>query len=74
MVRNTDKSELEKTLISLVGAGLITGAGAFLYARWKVAKPQQFLVKTGAFTNDKMVIGRSLIQFPFQLIPKINLF
>jgi len=51
-----------------------TGIGAFLFLRWKVAKPQQFLVKTGAFTDNKMIIGRSLIQYPFQEVSTINLY
>lgn len=59
-----------------VGSSLLigSGVGAFLYLRWKVAKPQQFLVKTGAFTNNKMIIGRSLIQYPFQEVSTINLY
>lgn len=77
MSDNHNKTNNNDIVKSVIGTGLLAGSvgvGAFLLIRWKVAKPQQFLVKTGAFTNDKMMIGRSLIQLPFQEISTINLY
>lgn len=70
-------NQFELTNNVLFGAGcgtILAGSGLFLLLRWKVAKPQQFLVKTGAFTNNQMIIGRSLVQMPFQEISTINLY
>jgi len=71
---NIDLNITSKDIVILNAIGISVSIGSFLFKRWKVAKPQQFLVKTGAFTNDKMLIGRSLIQFPFQEVSTINLY
>mmetsp|Transcript_11217 Transcript_11217/g.19175 ORF Transcript_11217/g.19175 Transcript_11217/m.19175 type:complete len:466 (-) Transcript_11217:57-1454(-) len=47
------------------GAAVIVGAGLFLATRYKVSKPEQFLVRTGLGIKD-MSISRTGIVFPFQ--------
>ena len=51
--------------IMLGGAALVIGAGLFLATRYKVSKPEQFLVRTGLGIKD-MSISRTGIVWPFQ--------
>jgi flotillin len=68
-----NKNETNYSALTFI-TGSIIGTGAFLFFRWKVSKPHQYLVKSGAFTNGKMKIGRSLIQLPFQEISVIDMY
>ena len=55
---------ITSTLLGL-GTALVIGSGLFLAARYKVSKPEQFLVRTGLGIKD-MSISRTGIVFPFQ--------
>ena len=62
--KSFNKGDLVKQSMG-VGVTLVVGAAVFLATRYKVSKPEQFLVRTGLGIRD-MSISRTGIVFPFQ--------
>jgi flotillin len=58
----------------LQGTALLCGAGVLglMLARFRVAKPDQFLVRTGIGIKD-MLVSKKGIQFPFQKAQFVNM-
>lgn len=61
------------TAATLVGGAALTGA--FLAARFHVAKPNQFLVRTGYFIKNRsgMSVGKRCIQWPMQQVTRVDM-
>lgn len=62
-----------KSVGAILGLGAVAGTGAFFLSRWRVAKPHQFLAKSGAFLRGRISFSRSTIQLPFQEIVCVNM-
>lgn len=48
-------------------------AAVFFAMRYKVAKPNQYLARTGLFLGDDIVISKQSLQLPFQSLTVVNL-
>lgn len=60
-----------KVIAGAVGLGL-AGIGGLLASRYHVCKPEQIMVRTGAFI-DNMAVSKRGIQWPFQKVSMITL-
>lgn len=58
-------SEALQTVAPVVGAAFTTIVGGFAVLRYKVSKPDQYIVKTGLGVKD-IDISKKTIQWPFQ--------
>jgi flotillin len=69
----TNFYEDNKKIIHTVGGlGLMAGATALLFSRYKTSRSHEWLVRTGLMVND-IQIGKKFFQFPFQNIDRINM-
>lgn len=71
--QNNGMTKLRKFVYSTGGiaaVGLI-GLGAFASVRYRVAKPSQFIVRTGMFI-DNVAINKKAFQWPFQTAKTIS--
>ena len=69
----TNFYEDNKKIIHTVGGlGLMVGATALLFSRYKTSRSHEWLVRTGLMVND-IQIGKKFFQFPFQNIDRINM-
>jgi len=60
-------------LTSLTASAVpIIGASAFVYNRYRVSRPDEYLVRTGLFIED-MEIGKQGFQWPFQTYKYISM-
>lgn len=72
-MNQTNFYEDNKKIIHTVGGiGLMAGATALLFSRYKTSRSHEWLVRTGLMVND-IQIGKKFFQFPFQNIDRINM-
>ena len=55
-----------------IGVAALAGAGAFLFTRFRVAKPHQFLVRTGLGVKS-MQVKKTLMQWPLQQVQHVDM-
>lgn len=61
-----EKDSNANTITGLaIAGGLVVASAAFLFSRYKISKPEQYLVRTGLGIKD-MSISRTAIVWPFQ--------
>jgi hypothetical protein len=60
------------TITGGITATVVTAAGAFLATRFKVAKPGEYLVRTGIFING-ITVDMKAFHLPYQTLARINM-
>jgi flotillin len=68
----TEKERNSSSIIKLVGGGVALGCLTFIGLRWKVAKPHEYIAKSGAFL-DGIHVSKSTIQMPFQEVAYVSM-
>ncbi len=72
MSRTNFYEDNKKIIHTIGGLGLMAGATALLFSRYKTSRSHEWLVRTGLMVND-IQIGKKFFQFPFQNIDRINM-
>ncbi len=72
MSRTNFYEDNKKIIHTVGGIGLMAGATALLFSRYKTSRSHEWLVRTGLMVND-IQIGKKFFQFPFQNIDRINM-
>jgi hypothetical protein len=57
--------------VALVGCAGLAAFAAFAVARYKVAKPSQYIVRTGIFI-PRVAVDKKAFQLPFQTAKTIS--